>query len=311
MKVELRRGAVAAVLAGVLGLLASCGGGSIVEEFDPRRVVAFGDELTAIEDDGRKYTINAVAEEDDEEEPPRPCRLNPNWAQYVADWYSLPFPECAEPGDETPSRNLAVAGASVADVVSQINDFIADDELTDEDLVVVLAGVNDVFEVFEQYLDGDLNESGAVDEVEERAEQLSDAVNDIAEDDGRVLISTLPQLHRTPYGRALTDDERDVIERMVNAFNTRLRTDILNDGHLIGVVRTDLEIARSIDSPSSRDISNTRDAACAVALPNCTSETLVEDADDEYMWADDRWWGRRVHRRVGELAVRRARDNPF
>jgi hypothetical protein len=39
-------------------LLASCGGGQ-VEPFSPTRVLAFGDELSTIEADGRRYSINA------------------------------------------------------------------------------------------------------------------------------------------------------------------------------------------------------------------------------------------------------------
>jgi phospholipase/lecithinase/hemolysin len=310
MNFEPRRTLRAALAAVATAMLASCGGGSLIDDFSPRRVVAFGDEATAMESDGRKYSINAV-ESEDEDEPV--CSVYPNWAQYVAEWYSLEFDECAAAdGSATPSINEAQAGARIADVEAQVDAFIdGGGNFSDSDLVLVMAGANDVIDQFEAYEAGDATESAVIAELRERAEQLAEVVNRIARDDGRVLIATVPHLHRSPYARAKTDAQQDVIERMVNEFNSRLRTEILNDGHLIGIVRTDIEVARILDSPSSRNVTNTREAACLDPLPNCTANRLVADANVRYMWADDLRFGPQVQRRFGELAVRRARNNPF
>src|SRR5687767_8352508 len=66
----LRRACLVAACASGL-LLASCGGGDIVSQLDPARVVAFGDASADVGQNGRAYSIN-----DD-------GSVN-NWARYVA-----------------------------------------------------------------------------------------------------------------------------------------------------------------------------------------------------------------------------------
>ncbi|MEN9418641.1 MAG: hypothetical protein RI988_2261, partial [Pseudomonadota bacterium] len=49
------------LLAGAAVLLASCGGGtSQIQAFQPPRLVAFGDEASALGANGRKYAVNAL-----------------------------------------------------------------------------------------------------------------------------------------------------------------------------------------------------------------------------------------------------------
>ena len=61
-----------ATLAGLLALagMASCGGGGQVDPFVPNRILAFGDELSVIQPDGRKYTVNAFRITDATTSPP-------------------------------------------------------------------------------------------------------------------------------------------------------------------------------------------------------------------------------------------------
>ena len=315
MNFQTRRGLSAVLAAVSIGLLASCGGGSLVDEFDPRRIIAFGDQMTVVDDsasegNGVKYSINAVEAEDDEPL----CARYPNWALYVAESYGLEFPECAplDAADDTPSINNAQVGARVQEIEAQVDAFFdGPEDFGDRDLVLVMGGANDIIEQYEQVEDGLATESQARTELRRRGEQLAEVVNRIARADGRVVVSTVPHLHRSPYARARPEGDRDVIERLTNEFNSTLRSELLNDGHLIGVMRADLEVARALESPGSRNIDNTSGAACATPLPNCTVETLQDGANVRWMWADDRQFGPTMHRRFGELAVRRARNNPF
>ena len=78
--------------AGVLGsaALVSCGGGDRVEDFDPKRLLVFGDENSVIDDsasagNGRKYTVNGlVADSAGNLTSELDCVANPIWVQYVA-----------------------------------------------------------------------------------------------------------------------------------------------------------------------------------------------------------------------------------
>jgi len=66
---------------GLVALLAACGGGSSqVESFKPTRLIAFGDEASAFEADGRKYAVNGLASGG----AANGCRALPIWTQVVA-----------------------------------------------------------------------------------------------------------------------------------------------------------------------------------------------------------------------------------
>jgi outer membrane lipase/esterase len=80
--------------------LAACGGGDTQEPFRPNRVLAFGDELSYIEADGRKYSINAYKITDSTTNPPTQstteldCTRSPVWVQTVATGFGLAFDRC-------------------------------------------------------------------------------------------------------------------------------------------------------------------------------------------------------------------------
>src|SRR6476620_7426048 len=52
----LRRGWLVACASALL--LAACGGGSIVDQFNPTRIVAFGDAMGDVGQNGSRYTVN-------------------------------------------------------------------------------------------------------------------------------------------------------------------------------------------------------------------------------------------------------------
>ena len=84
----------------MLALLSSCGGGTEqVEPFEPRRYLAFGDEmsvLTKAAPQGRKYTVNAVAGDGTSidcasNSDSQPSRL---WTQILGATFDFVFEEC-------------------------------------------------------------------------------------------------------------------------------------------------------------------------------------------------------------------------
>ena len=53
-------------------------------------------------------------------------------------------------------------------------------------------------------------------------------------------------------------------------------------------------------------------AACAVALPDCTTNTLVLNAAaNTWLWADNLHLGAQGHAQIGNAALTRAARNPF
>ncbi len=309
----------AALCAGLLAsaaLLSSCGGGgSQVQTFAAARVISFGDESSVINANGSKYTVNALIAGTTNQVD---CASNPIWVQSVAAIYGLVFPQCPQSVADPVSRIYATNGALVADVADQIDQHLSNGGFASTDLVTVLAGANDVIAQFQQYpavgedqLSANLSLAGAT---------LAAQVNRLASYGARVLIATIPDMGLTPAAgdrsAGSTDGNPALLTRLSTKFNDALLANLLNDGHKIGLVQLDeyLKAAdtAAINNASGRPFSNTTLVACSVALPNCTTNTLVADAvNATWLWADGRHLGAGGQSSLGSLAVTRAQNNPF
>ena len=316
MKSNVNEKARALMRAGMLAaatLLASCGGGSQVQTFTAKRVIAFGDETSVINADGSKYSVNAVlagsANQID-------CGANPIWIQAVAAIYGLAFPQCPGNTTDSTSRIYAANGATVADVGNQIDEHLLNSGFVAGDLVTVLAGANDVVAQFRQYPavgEGQLAANLAV-----AGEALAAQVNRLAGYGAKVLIVTIPDMGLTPFAgdRSVgsTDGNPALLTRLSTRFNDALLAGILNDGHKVGLVQLD-QYLKSVDTAARArqgSFNNTTLAACTVALPNCTTNTLTADAvNSVWLWADDRRLGASGQTSLGSLAATRAQSNPF
>jgi len=293
-------------LAAVLAL-ASCGGETQqIEPFVAKRYFAFGDEMSAFTADGRKYSINGLNVETDAID----CTQSRIWIQYVAAIYKFGFAECPEGTGEQKAVSRAAPGAKAADLVLQINAQVAAGGFEDRDLATVLIGTNDIKEIYESYGGGSTD--AVVAEARRRGVRIGEQINRLVELGAKVIVSTTPDLGTTPYGLAQGSDGAKLLTRLSNELNGRVRVTFLNDGRFVGLVSGDEWITAAVRFPDDYGLDNVSGAACNVALPDCTSETLVTGATaDTWLWADDLWVASRAQRGLGQLAESRARDNPF
>lgn len=334
VRIVLQRG-IGALLLGLL--LAGCGGGDQVNSFRPQRLLVFGDEASVITSDGRKFTVNALdpldtttADPDDRTDL-QPlgsafnCGANRIWIQILAAQYGFSFDACNPVTGDTPQRGqiYAQAGSRIADLPAQI---ATHGSFTNRDLVTVFTGQQDIIDLYATASSaGDCRYESAdsAGPVARAARalgaQLKQRVDGIAANGsgGRVLFVTVPNVGATPFGRAEraanTDFDRAVcLANLTNAFNAGLRATGLQDGRLIGLIAIDDQLEVIIDNDDVFGFSNVTDAACTVALPDCTSATLVAGATStNYLWADARRFGPEFHERLGLIAVSRALNNPF
>jgi outer membrane lipase/esterase len=299
------------VAAGVA--LSACGGGTQVVEFDPQRVLAFGDETSLINSDGSKYTINAL---DDTGAPD--CAANPVWTQSLAAAFGIVFAQC-NPNDvaEPQGRMLAANGAKAADLKTQVDNFAATDTFVDSDLATMLVGANDILELYAQY--PTLSEDAIVAQLTARGEAYGQQINRVAQAGPAVLVLTVPDLGTSPFGIAEkaghTDTDRAVLLRtFTDAFNAGMRLTIINDGRLIGLAFADEELRRVIRFTTSLGFEEVKLPAClaTAVLPACTSDTLVDGGSStSWLWADDRHFSPGFHTRLRSIAETRVRNNPF
>ena len=286
-------------------LLVSCGGGQQVEPFAPTRVLAFGDENSVIEANGDKHTINFKADAN----TARDCHKNPIWVQTLAAAYALLFPQCTVTGAVTPSLILAEVGATSDRVKDQVDAFLARPaSFGGKDLVTVLAGANDIIAQYNAIKAGTTTEAQAIAVLEQAGANLAGQVNRIGQAGGKVLISTVPDIGLTPF--AVAENAAAQLTRLTFAFNTKLRINLINDGHMIGLLLGD-EMTQAIAKTSGWTVDK---AAClpAASVTLCDTTTLVTGAvGTAWLWADDRHMSSGGHAALGSAALSRAQGNPF
>lgn len=305
-----------AVLALSGALLAGCGGGtSQVDQFKPTRLLSFGDEMSLLTADGKKYSVNAVSDTN-----AFLCANNPLWVQTVAAYYGLTFAQC-NPNNVTDIKafTLATVGAGVNEFLAQVDTFEASNAFTNTDLLTVLVGFNDVKSAYAKY--PAQTEAALVAEVQAKGLALASRVNAITAKGPRVLVSTATDVSVSPWalneGLAADGKERlALLDRLTKAFNDALRGNngLVNDGSKIGLLLGD-DLSRAMASDRTRGaygMANSTVAACSVALPDCTTKTMVTDASAAtYLWADSTRPGYAFHTYLGNQATSRLSNLPF
>lgn len=314
-----------------LVLLASCGGGTeAINPFEPRRLLVLGDDMSVMTNTGvlgRKYSINAVSDNDN---TVINCNSFPLWHQAVAGLWNFAYAEC-NPNNhaQTPAKIYAQIGAKVDDLPTQLAvASAANGSFNNRDLFMVLVGANDVLDLYQNvYLanPSTATYNAVLNELTARGTRLGQFVNQLTRanvlDLGgpKVIISTMPLMNLTPYARAQSVlypalPVQTALHDFSNALNTAMRVAIVNDGRFIGLIELDAILNTGFENPGTYGLTNVKNAACAVALPDCdnVSADLVTNGNaTTWMWASNLWMGPTAHANLGRFARTRAQDNPF
>jgi outer membrane lipase/esterase len=319
---SLRPWATVAALAAA-GLLSACGGGNEqVDPFVPKRVLAFGDQVSLIEADGRKHSINGFKQTTNadgtvtESTTELDCSRFAVWTQAVAGGYALPFDRCLGTATIAGGQMLAQAGHKVADLGAQIA-AVQGAALNDDDLALVLLGLNDLLELYVQY--PNRSRAELVDLAKSRGTSLGQQVNALAQRGPAVVILTMYDLGLTPFALAQNTSTGDntraaLLSELSAAFNDTLSVTLVNDGRLVGLAYMDTDSQTVAKFPSSFGFENVQAAACRsdVVAPACTTATLAEGANAAtWLWADGVLPGPGFHNRMANAALTRSRSNPF
>lgn len=279
------RHAVAALSISAAGLLTGCGGPTrAVENFQPTRVVVLGDELSQVESDGRKYSINAL----ESDGLTVSCAASPTWSQVVASVFKLSV--CPAGAQNTASLMQARSGADVAALQVQVDAVAAATGFGAKDLVTVLIGYNDVLSLHSQRagLSAPVLDSRA----DTAGRQAASQICRVLQADAKVVVSTMPDLGLSPLGLAQADGGA-LLTRLSDRFNAAMRVALSEcrvagvpvDGWQFGLILGD-EKLRSAGTLTT--LSNKVSAACSAAAPNCTTGTLTSGASSSgWLWATD------------------------
>jgi hypothetical protein len=326
----------AAGCAALVTLLAGCGGGDPIERFRPTRIVSFGDEASMIvapagttDTKGKKYTVNAVDTSASAPANTYVCTSNPVWIQSVASAFGLSFKACPPSATSSPTGLIyATPKAKVADVRTQIDNFLATEgtPLSHADVVTVMAGLYDVLEQYSLY--PATPEATLKANIEQRGKDLATQINRIALTGAPVIVLRLPGVGYTPFGVQQQAEGQALLNRLTTDFNNALQLNLINDGHLIGLVYADADVQTVVNNASAFGMLSVTEPACQQAanatnkqddsvLLDCTTSTLVTRQDSatvtstNYLWAGNLQLSPYGHSRLGSLAASRAINNPF
>jgi len=314
------RALAVAVAALTTALVVACGGGtSQFEPFVAERVVVFGDENSLLTSTGRSYSVNGVSTTD---AAVIDCNAQPLWVQQVAGIYGFVYAECntATPPPAPKAFNRAALGAKVADVAAQVEVQAqpAAGGFRDKDLVLVMAGINDILELYAQY--PARTEASLIAESAARGERMAAIVNRMIGLGAKVIVSNLPDMGMSPYARkeavdnaASGFDRAQLISRLATAFNEQLGIKVLLDGRFVGLVQMDQDTLAASRSPASFRLVDVSTAFCNVAVPDCTTATPVTTGAvaSQFLWADAKRLAPGGQNMLATRAIERAQRNPF
>ena len=303
-----------------IALVGGCGGGDTVEPFVPTGMVAFGDDVNVIEATGFRYTVNGA-----QADGTLACDLNRVWTQIVATDFGMKFENdtCLDAGEVPKGRILATPGAKVADVVTQVDTYLASRASGTVDLGLMWAGISDIVELYGQY--PAQTEAALLMQASARGKLLAEQANRVGLSGSPVIVVTVPDMGLTPLARAGGAEAARVLSALSRDFNAALHVNLVQDGRVIGIVFGEAEVQNAVEFPGSFGYLNVIDPLCLTTapLPTCTTATLtVQDnpatldnealtAASNHLWADSVLPGPSFHLRIAQLALVRARNNPF
>jgi phospholipase/lecithinase/hemolysin len=298
--------------------LHACGGSTEqIDPFVPQQIIVLGDDSSGLASDGKRYGVNGL-----DSSAVFDCRLLPIWTQQLAGAYGLVTDRCTTGTTVAPlATTRAVSGAKAAELDAQIDAQLAAGSPTSKDLFTVMIGLHDIIEVYETFVGDKTCDSDPIvntpmeEELRARGRHVAGQVNRLIDAGARIIVSTVPDLGLSPYGRtrdAASPGQAALLTCLTATYNARVRVDIVQDGRYWGLVLADDVVAALTRVPSAYGLSNVTDAACTTAVPDCTTATLASGASaSTHLWADDRRLGPVAHTQLAAQAITRARNNPF
>jgi phospholipase/lecithinase/hemolysin len=323
----LRRAWLVAACATAL-LLAACGGGSIVSSFTPARVVAFGDAMADLGQNGRRYTVNDNT-------------IN-NWTQFVANGFGLQLAPSSAGGLSFATGNARVTATTDAagntgtpSVAQQIDTFLASNRLNENDLVLVSAGTSEVIVQAKAVMDGTITEAQAQQNVQQAATELAAQVRRLVDAGARHVVVAGPyNMGRSAWATEI--GQPALLERLSavsgntganqpRSFNERLLISMVDLGADVLYVDAALEFNLVTANPgnSGFELANATSVVCTSVDPGpgigtgpnqvnsnlCTPSTLVAGADSsKFLFADRVYPTPRGQVIFGDFAFTRIRD---
>lgn len=308
-----RAGLLAAACAAGL-LLAACGGGSIESQISPKRLVAFGDGLGDVGQNGKRFTVNDGGQN--------------NWTEFVAGRFVLPLTAASAGGQSYATGNARVqakpdaGGASTTRTVrEQVDAFLAGAGPAQDDLVLVSAGTSDLVVELQRTIAGSQTRDQMLVNVGQAGRDLGAEVRRLVQAGARNVVVVGPyNLGRSIW--ATQTRQTTLMQEASTRFNDQLLVSIVDLGANVLYVDAALYFNLITASPEAYGFNNVTVPACNSVDPGagigtganevnsnlCTTTTLVDANYEVDMFADRVYPSPHAHRLFGEYAFNRIRE---
>ena len=278
--------------AGSASLLSACGSGTIASQFNPARIVAFGDGFSDLGQNGSSYTVNDG--------------LIDNWTAQVASSYGLPLSPQVLGGNSYAQGNARIsgtpdaAGGSTPSITQQIDKFLSSNSFSSTDLVLINGGLSDM-----------VYEMAAVSSNAETQPQmlanLTKAGTDFANQIQRLVLAGAKyitvigtyDLSKSPWAALL--NQSSVLTQGCTAFNNALLLGIVNLGKNVLYVDAAYYFNLLTATPTTYGLIDSTTVVCNSVSPSnaigiglnqvdsalCTQNTITSGLDyTKYVFAD-------------------------
>ncbi|HSW18022.1 MAG TPA: SGNH/GDSL hydrolase family protein [Ramlibacter sp.] len=310
---RLRR-ALLAVTCASAALLAACGGGTVVSQFGPSRIVVFGDGFGDLgQVASRRYTVNDGTTN--------------VWSAQVAAQYGVGLTAAAAGGASYATGNARItaqpdaAGASGTPTVQQQIDTFLAGGVGSGDLLMISAGLSDIVTQARAVELGTQARAAAVANIETAARDLGAQVRRLVSAGASHVVVVGPyNLERSPW--AIESARTTELQEYSAKFNEALLISIVDLGAKVLYVDAALHYNLVTATPASYGLTNGTAAVCIstdagagigigagkVNSALCNTGTLVPGASAEsYVFADSIYPTPVAHRLFGDYAVARIR----
>jgi phospholipase/lecithinase/hemolysin len=301
--------------ASAVAVLASCGGGDVVSQLTPGRIVVFGDGFSDLGQRGSRFTVNDGG-------------VN-IWTQQVASRYGVPLTNSADGGlslatgqARVSAKPDAAGNAATPTVKEQIDAFLATQAPRPNDMVIVSAGISDVVAEVARQRAGAQTQAQTLANLGQAGGELGAQVRRLVQAGAQyVTVVGTYNLGRSPW--ALSTKQEPLLLDASRRFNEDMLVSMVDLGANVLYVDAALFFNLVTSSPPSYKFTNATEPLCTSIDPGpgigigagqvnsalCTPANLPPGRDPlAYVFADPIYLTPFAHRSFGDYAFDRIRQ---
>lgn len=309
----MRRSGLLAVCAAA-AWLAGCGSSSTESALAPQRLIAFGDAMSDVGQNGARYTVNDGS-------------VN-NWTLQLAGKYGKSLAAVSAGGKSYAEGNARIkTKPDAADrqetrsISEQIDSFLASDAFAEADLVLMSGGISDLIVGMTAVNTGNQSEAAMLAAARQSGEDLAAQVRRLVAAGARhVLVTGSYDLSRSPWAKSMRRES--LLTQASSRFNEGLLIGVVDLGANVLYVDSAYYVNLYTSAPSSYGFSNASAPVCTSLDPGkgigigpdqlnsalCNGSTLRAGANqDAYVFADSVYLTPSAQRQFGNFAYDRLR----